>query len=271
MMNTLKFFSFIFLLTLISGDLSYSQIKGSKPFNLDFNREVLIIGTGSVAAVTAFAILENIKPFTPEEISLLDPADVNGFDRGAIGPFTEDRAGDVLLYTSYLLPISFLAYGETKNDFLDLALIYGEVLLMQASINGIVKGTVQRTRPFAYDDESPISEKTSTDTRISFFSGHTSMSAAISFFTAKVFTEYIEDNTAKILIWSGAVILPAATALMRINSHWHFPSDVMVGYAVGALVGYLIPELHKTKVMDSLSIYTSINLNKPMLSVQIIF
>jgi len=270
-MNTSKFFSFIVLLTLISADLSFNQTKGSKPFNLDFNREVLIIGTGSVAAVTAFAIMENIKPFTPEEISLLDRANVNSFDRGAIGPFTEDNAGDVLLYTAYLLPISFLAYGETKNDFLDLALIYGEVLLIQTSITGIVKGTVERTRPFVYDIDTPIEKKTSTDARISFFSGHTSMTAAISFFTAKVFTEYIEDNTAKILIWSGAILLPAATALMRVNSHWHFPTDVMVGYAVGALVGYFIPELHKTKVNDNLSIYPSINLNRPMLSIQLKF
>lgn len=270
-MNTLKFFSLLVLMNLHSLDFSFSQVRNSNPFNLDFNREILIIGTGSVAAVTAFAIMENIKPFTPEEISLLDPANVNSFDRGAIGPYTEDHAGDVLLYTAYLLPISFLAYGETKNDILDLTLMYGEVLLIQASITGIVKGTVQRTRPFAYDDETPIEKKTSTDARISFFSGHASMTAAISFFTAKVFTEYIEDNTAKILIWSGAVLLPAATALMRVNSHWHFPTDVMAGYVVGALVGYFIPELHKTKVNEDLSIYPSINLNKPTLNVQLKF
>jgi len=269
--SKLKIFHLLILLSFIFSDHSLSQYKNTNPFNLDFNREVLIIGTGSVAAVTAFAIMENIKPFTPEEIGLLDPANVNSFDRGAIGPFTEDHTGDVLLYTAYLLPISFLAYGETKNDFLDLALIYGEVLLIQTSITGIVKGTVERTRPFVYDIDTPISEKTSIDARISFFSGHTSMTAAVSFFTAKIFTEYIDDNSAKILIWSGAILLPAVTAILRVNTHWHFPTDVMAGYVVGALVGYFIPELHKTKVNDNLSIYPSINLNKPMLSLQLKF
>jgi len=268
-MNKFKTISFLFFLVFVFSDFSSCQGKNSRPFNIDFNREAIILGTGTVAAVTAFAILKNIEPFTPEEISLLDPADVNGFDRGAIGPFTEDHAGDVLLYTAYLLPVSFLAYGETNNDFLDLTLMYGEVLLIQASINGIVKGTAQRTRPYVYDDQTAMDEKTTTDARISFFSGHTSMTAAISFFTAKVFTEYIEDNTVKILIWGGAVLLPAATAVMRVNSHWHFPTDVMVGYVVGALVGYLIPELHRTKVTNNLSIYPSINLNKPMLSLQL--
>jgi membrane-associated phospholipid phosphatase len=270
-MNKLKFFSFFVLLTFIFIDFSFGQIKSSNPFNLDFNREVVIIGTGAVAVVTAYAIMENIKPFSVEEIGLLDPANVNGFDRGAIGPLTEDHVGDVLLYTSYMLPISFMAYRGTRNDILDLTCIYGELLLIQASINGIVKGTVQRTRPFVYDDETPIDKKTSIDAKISFFSGHTSMTAAISFFTAKVFTEYIDDNTVKILIWSGAAILPAVVAISRVNTHWHFPTDVMAGYAVGALIGYFIPELHKTKVNGNLSIYPSININKPMLSLQIKF
>lgn len=270
-MNALKLFSFFIVLTFILVDFSFSQIKSSKPFNLNFNRELLIIGTGSVAAVTAFAILENVKPLTPEEIDLLDPANVNSFDRGAIGPFTEDHTGDILLYTSYILPVSFLFYGETRNDILDLTCIYGEVLLIQASINGIVKGTVQRTRPFVYDDETPINKKTTTDAKISFFSGHTSMTAAISFFTAKVFTEYIDDNTVKILIWSGAAILPAVVAISRVNTNWHFPTDVIAGYAVGALVGYFIPELHITNVNEDVSIYPSINFNQPTLSLQLKF
>lgn len=270
-MYKIKTISFLFFLVFVFSDFSFGQTKNLKPFNLDFNREAIILGTGAAAAVTAFAFLKNVEPFTPEEISLLNPADVNGFDRGAIGPSTEDLAGDALLYTAYLLPVSFLAYGETNDDFLDLALMYGEVLLVQVSITGIVKGTVQRTRPFAYDDGTPISEKMSTDARISFFSGHASMTAAISFFTAKVFAEYIEDNTAKILIWTGAALLPALTAISRVNTHWHFPTDVMIGYAVGALVGYFIPELHRTRVSDNVSIHPLINFNKPTLSVQIKF
>ncbi len=270
-MDKLKVISFFFLLTLLSVDFSFSQVRNSKPFNLNFNRETLIISAGSVVAVAAYVILENIKPLTPEEISLLDPANVNSFDRGAIGPFTEDHAGDVLLYTAYLLPISFLAYGETNNDFLDLALIYGEVLLIQAGINGIVKGAVQRTRPFAYDPETSLEKKQTTDARTSFISGHTSMTAAISFFTASVFSAYLNNDAAEILLWSGAVILPAAVAISRVNTSWHFPTDVMAGYVVGALVGYFIPVLHKTKVNEDLSIYPSINLNKPTLNVQLKF
>lgn len=270
-MNILKILVSVFLLVFILSDFSSGQVKNFQPFNINFSREAIIFGAGAAAAVAAFAILDNVKPLTPQKISLLDPADVNGFDRGAIGPFTEDYTGDILLYTTYLLPLTFLTYDETRKDFLDITLMYSEILLIQASINGIVKGTVQRTRPFVYDDQTPIDEKTYRDARTSFFSGHTSMTAAISFFTAKVFTEYVEDNTAKILIWTGAALLPAVTAISRVNTHWHFPTDVMMGYAVGAFVGYIIPELHRTRVSDSISIYPMLNINRPTLTVQIKF
>ncbi len=257
----------LFLLS-ISFEITLSQIKFGKPFKIDFAREVIILGAGSAASVAGFAILEKIKPLTVDEINSLNPNDVNSFDRDAIGPQTEDYFGDAVLYTSYLIPLTFLTYGETKNDFLDLTLLYSEVLLIQASVNGIVKGAVQRTRPFVYDPETPLEDKITTDARISFFSGHTSMTAAISFFTANVFTTYIDDKTAKILIWCGAAILPAAVAFSRLNTHWHFPTDVMTGYAVGALIGYLIPELHKTKSNGNgnLSIYPSINMNRPVIT-----
>lgn len=262
---------FTSIIIFFSFNFSFAQSSTYKPFNLNVTRESILIGVGSVASVSAFVVLENVKPFTAEEVLLLYPADVNSFDRGAIGPYKEDYAGDALLYASYLLPLSFLTYGETRNDLLDLALIYGEVLLIQGSINGIIKGAVQRTRPYVYDDETPMSEKTLTKARLSFFSGHTSITAAITFFTAKVFSEYVEDNTVKMLIWTGAAVYPAVEGLMRVNSHLHFPTDVIVGYAFGALVGYFIPEIHKSKISESVSVLPLFNPYKSLMSIQIKF
>lgn len=270
-MNFFRTISLLFLSVLFSYNYSTGQTNNPSPFELDFTKEAIILGAGSAAGVTALIILGNLQPLTQEEINVLNPADVNGFDRGAIGPYEEDHVGDALLYGSYLLPLTFLAYEPTNKDFLELALMYGEVLLIQGSVTGIIKGTVERTRPYVYDVNTPLDEKTTDKARLSFFSGHVSITAAITFFTAKVFSEYIEDNTTKILIWSGAALYPAITALMRVNTHSHFPTDVIAGYAFGALVGYFIPEFHKSKINKSVSIYPSININKPMLSVQIKF
>jgi membrane-associated phospholipid phosphatase len=265
--------SLIFLLLITLHDFSLCQLKSAKPFNLDFNREAALVGAGAVAAVTAFAILENLKPLTLEEIDLLEPSNVNGFDRGAIGPYKEDYFGDALLYASYAIPLSFACFSETRSDIWDLTLMYGEVLLLQSSINGIVKGTVQRVRPFVYDDQSPIDEKLTKSARISFFPGHTSMTAAITFFTARVATGYVESNSVRILIWTAAALLPIITSVSRVNTHWHFPTDVMAGYAIGALIGYFIPELHNSKSgrNGNLSIYPSMNIDKPALGLQLRF
>lgn len=271
-LKKLKIITTIFLIILIP-EFSNAQIKTGKPFNIDFTREAVIFVASSVTSVASFTILEKVKPLTIDEINSLNPQDISHLDRNAIGPQTDDHLGNILLYTSYLIPLTFLTYGETKNDFLDLTLIYSEVLLIQASINGIVKGAVQRTRPYVYDSKTPLEEKQTTDARISFFSGHTSMTAAISFFTARIFAGYMDNDAARIIIWSSAAILPAVVAYSRVNTHWHFPTDVITGYAVGALIGYLIPELHKTKSNGNgnLSIYPSMYINKPTLSVLLRF
>ena len=261
----------LILQLLILTSFNLGQSNNSQPFNLDFTREAIILGAGAATGITSLLIINNVEPLTPEEINLLNPADVNGFDRGAIGPYKEDNVGDALLYTSFVLPATFLLNEQMNKDFFDLAVMYGEVLIVAGSVNELLKGTVQRTRPFVYDPDTQLSDKITKDARVSFFSGHTTATAAISFFTAKVFSEYLDDNTAKVLIWCGAAIYPAVTAFMRVNTHWHFPTDVMVGYVFGALVGYFIPELHKNSSNDNISLHTSYDFKRPLLNIQIKF
>ena len=40
---------------------------------------------------------------------------------------------------------------------------------------------------------------------------------------------------------------PALTGYLRVDSSNHFPTDVIVGYIIGAGIGFLIPELHKVQ------------------------
>jgi hypothetical protein len=224
-----------------------AQAQHTGPFKLDLTRELVILGAGAAAGVTALTLLFNLDPLTIDEVNSLDPADVNSFDRSAIGPKRDDSAADFLLFTSYALPLSFLLVENTKKDFPELLLMYGEVLFVTGSLNGIVKAVAKRTRPYAYSDETPMNIRTTAGARVSFYSGHTSITAAISFFTANVFTTYITDKTIQILIWSAAALYPAVTGYLRVDSSNHFPTDVIVGYAVGAGIGLLIPELHKVE------------------------
>lgn len=239
-------FSLIHLIFLSVNNL-FPQTSDIRPFELKTGREAAIISTGAAIGITGLIVILNNDRLTKDEINSLVPDDVNKFDRVAIGPYQKDMLGDALLYSSYLFPLSFLTYDETKNDFSTLALMYGEVLLINHSLNALVKGWTKKTRPFVYDNTSPSEETFSVNARHSFYSGHTSTTASNSFFTAKIFSEYLTDNTARTLIWTAAVIIPAVTGFSRVNTHNHFPTDVIIGYIVGAAIGYLIPELHKSE------------------------
>ena len=69
---------------------------------------------------------------------------------------------------------------------------------------------------------------------------------------AKVVSDYHPNmkKGLKAVMWSGAVLIPATTAYLRVLAGRHFPTDVMAGFATGAFVGFIIPHLHKKKEKD---------------------
>ncbi len=87
--------------------------------------------------------------------------------------------------------------------------------------------------------------KIDPEARLSFFSGHASNTAAMSFFTAQTLVQNRPDMQNKGLVWATAATLPALTALWRVKAGKHFPTDVIVGYGIGALIGVLVPNLHR--------------------------
>jgi membrane-associated phospholipid phosphatase len=83
------------------------------------------------------------------------------------------------------------------------------------------------------------------DARESFFSGHTSTTAAFAFSTAKIWSDHHVGSRWQPWVWVGAAAVPLTTGILRIRAGKHFPSDVLAGMAVGALCGWLVPELHR--------------------------
>ena len=114
-------------------------------------------------------------------------------------------------------------------------------------MTNLVKNAVRRPRPFVYnpDPTIPLNIKLKPDARRSFFSGHTSTTAAMSFLTAKMYSDFHPNSDARPFFWGAAAIIPAATGYLRVRGGKHFPTDVITGYIVGTLVGILVPALHK--------------------------
>jgi membrane-associated phospholipid phosphatase len=231
------------------------DVAAQSPYDLETKREWFLLGGGAVLGISALAVINSVEPLTYEEIAALDPEDINGFDRDGVQPYRDTHAGDALLYASFVLPLTLLGPEETRADWKILGVMWAETVLLSAGINGVVKGLASRTRPYVYDPQTPEEKKLDRDARLSFYSGHTSATAANCFFVAKVFNDYLENRAAKAAIWTGAAVYPALTGYLRRDSGHHFRTDVIVGYCIGALVGYFVPELHRVKTTDRFSIY----------------
>jgi membrane-associated phospholipid phosphatase len=76
-------------------------------------------------------------------------------------------------------------------------------------------------------------------------------------FAAVVFQQRYPDSPWVVPIWVFGLATATTTAITRVTSGRHFPTDVLVGAAVGSLTGWLIPRLHKKdKQMKGITLVT---------------
>ncbi len=228
------------------------HLEGSPyDFNIKSEWPFLAVGVMSTAAGIVAQSINHPTAFTNTELMNLDRRDIFFVDRGAANNWSpaSARASDIVRSTSILLPAFFLTNHHTKKEISMLLVMSLEVLTTNFGATQLVKNIVNRARPFTYNTDLLFTTRSKKNDKLSFFSGHTSHTAAFSFFIAKVLTDYHPNarNKFKVIVWSIAVLIPATTAVLRVKAGKHFPTDVIAGYVVGASIGYLIPQLHKQK------------------------
>lgn len=223
------------------------------PYDFSLKKELpfIVAGLGLFGSSFIVANNNNTSPFTIEELNALDRNDVNKFDRNSTynkSPNAVKKSNYATL-SSMALPILLIGNKQTRSDLLNLIVIGLEVGTISRGLNVITKHTVNRARPYTYNNQFSYEERTDENSQLSFFSGHTTVATTYSFFFAKVITDYHPNMKKgyKIGIWSLATLLPASTAYYRVKGGQHYPTDVITGYAVGAIVGWLVPELHKKR------------------------
>jgi membrane-associated phospholipid phosphatase len=189
------------------------------------------------------------------EVLALDRNDVSSFDRRATSYSSTSTASlsDYIRTGATFIPIFFLANHHTRDDVGALLVLTGEVMATTAGLTFMAKNIFPRYRPFLYNPEFTIEERISKTGTKSFFSGHTSHTAAFTFMMAKVYDDYHPNSKTfmKFAVWTLSAAIPAATGFFRVRAGKHFPTDVITGYAIGALSGWLIPHLHKKNLMKT--------------------
>ncbi len=146
---------------------------------------------------------------------------------------------DVMLYgvmptTAFLLPLA------TNHNYPRAALTIAEAAVMTGVVTQIAKFSFARARPYAYYGN----DYSNPDSKLSFFSGHTSYSFALSLSSAMLLAEsYPKYST---LIYSVAVVVAMLPGYLRIAADKHYFTDVLTGAIVGSTIAYGVVHLNMT-------------------------
>jgi membrane-associated phospholipid phosphatase len=161
--------------------------------------------------------------------------------------------------TAYILaPLVVLGYsalfaGSFKTWVQD-TLIVLEAVMAALVADQVTKFAAGRERPFV-SDLTPA-QKTMTrdpsDNNLSFFSGHTTFTAAFAFAGGTL--ALLRGYKYPWLVWILGCAVSATTAVLRIAADKHYFTDVLVGTAVGAAFGVGLPLIfHRVKVQASVA------------------
>ena len=154
---------------------------------------------------------------------------------------------DASLGLSLGAPAIYLMGSSIDDSDGDKLLIYGQTIAINALLAGTAKRLVQRPRPYTYSRD-PLALKfakaAGDDAYLSFYSGHSALSFGAAVTGAYLLGASGESETATSVAWGAGLAVAAATATMQVRAGKHFPSDVVIGSAVGIAVGYLVPALH---------------------------
>lgn len=217
------------------------------------SREKFSLHLVTDSVLTASALGLNLVPIlmpangAPETGTIFSTTSVPEIDRWAMRPYSSalDLGGDILQYAAFLSPLVLLA--APHEEWVTIGVMYAETALLAWGFKELGKSLVSRPRPYMYFESAPTEALADGDWDDAFPSGHTTLAFAGASFASYVFSVYYPNSVWRIPVIAGAYTLAAATAVMRVSSGNHFPSDVLVGAVLGTACGILVPMLHRVQ------------------------
>jgi membrane-associated phospholipid phosphatase len=173
-----------------------------------------------------------------------------GLDRVALDRWSPGtaKASDALLYSLLPLSVGASAWAGSGHDQAAVpALLVVESFALTGALVDLTKLAVRRPRPYTWTvnpTADNVEKRTTTDSSLSFPSGHTAFTGAVGFSTAAVLvhSREVEPWAA----YGGAGLLTAGMGGLRVLAGRHYPTDVLVGGAIGAAVGISTVSLHES-------------------------
>lgn len=223
------------------------------------------VADGAIIAVSlGFAgmldLINSTGEVRPQQISPnFQRSQLLGIDRGAISQTVDDKASgysNIGLFAAGAFAVidpilSGFRESSVQAGLVD-GIMYAESFSVTFALTNMVKMAVRRPRPQAYIDAEahkgdPTYSNADTDSSLSFFSGHASVTAAIGA-TATYLAFARSPRTAR--PWITLVLATALTSFVsveRVRAGAHFPTDVISGAIAGAGIGVIVPHLHRSE------------------------
>ena len=256
-------YGFIPLAFLLFGQVAQGQSPDSagrpRRYHVNYVTGSIIIGIGLGTDAFAISRIKDKPEISDAELQALNPEHVNSFDRWALrqnpnGYQNYSRISDLIEPPLFILLPALLALDKKipKKEWLDILFMYVEghtITFTFYNYSWLGPTAHDRFRPLTYYTQLPLAARMDGGNRNSFYSGHTASVAFTSFFVAKVFCDYHPDlGFGKYLVYTAAAIPPVIMGYFRVRSLAHFPSDALVGLGLGAMVGIVVPAIHKTNL-----------------------
>lgn len=240
-----------------------AQDKAPSPYHTRFAVDgPIILGLGATSAFGLYRVQQK-HGLSDTELANLKKEDVPSFDRFSAGWYSDraQTASDLLCYPTLLIAPGLLALNDkVRGRYGQVVAMYLEAMLASDALFTTTVGNTYRYRPYLYGTEGGDGRSGKIATN-SFFAGHTAHTATATFFAAKVYHDFNPGSRAQPYIWGAAAVVPAAVAYFRIEAGKHFLSDNIVGYAVGATMGIVVPQLHKKADGKGMSVLPMQGLN----------
>jgi membrane-associated phospholipid phosphatase len=225
-------------------------------YHVNYVTGSMIIGAGLGSDAFAISRIKNKPGLTDAELQALNPESVNSMDRWALhqdpsGYRNYSRLSDLIEPPLFIILPALLGFDKKipKKEWMDILFMYMEghtITFTFYNYSWLGPTAHDRFRPLTYYTQLPPADRKDGGNRNSFYSGHTASVAFTTFFVTKVYCDYHPDlGASKYLLYTAALIPPVVMGYIRVRALAHFPTDDLVGLTLGAVVGVVIPALHK--------------------------
>ncbi len=240
--NSYKYKAVIFCLFLIIPFYGiFSQVQNSGGLNITKKRD-LPICIGATLWTGANYLVQFNSPQRPKTYLSVKIPYIDNFNR--------TRLNKNLVHVSDATAIlTCLAGGATimmqpRDEWTKKGLVMGQSLWISVNMAHTVKMLVLRRRPYT---NAPLFIPSKRDDYYSFYSGHSAAVASVvtsAFLMRNRNGQFVSPASQKILPLS-CLALAATTALLRIYSGKHYPSDVLSGITTGIGIAYINYRIHE--------------------------